>query len=392
MNRFREVLQNHHQYARDWRAKTGGKVIGYFCPYLPEEIVYAAGVLPVRLLAEHEPDDVSDRYMFDTCRVSKDLLNQVMKGRYDYLDGAINQEGCQWLRHVYASWQLHKPSSYTHYIFFPDYIDGWRAKTLLRNELEFFKKSLEGWTGKTITDQALDNAIEIYDTNRRLLRQLYELRRANTPLIWGTEAMEMVLAGQVMDKAEHNRLLTEALKDVWGRKNVEKPKVRLMLVGSDTHDTALEELVDSLGGTFVIDEVCNGSSYFWNETVHQPDRLMAISMRYLDKPNCPIKDIYYAHRPERIASLVEDYNVQGIIIAKQKSCHPHGTDNPLIWKMLRDRVIPFLYFESDMVSSGGENRTRIEAFMESLVPEHVQVEAGVGAGMSGTDMMGSDEG
>ena len=35
---------------RDWKAK-GKKVVGFFCPYVPEEILYAADILPFRLRA-----------------------------------------------------------------------------------------------------------------------------------------------------------------------------------------------------------------------------------------------------------------------------------------------------------------------------------------------------
>ncbi|MBI4296887.1 MAG: benzoyl-CoA reductase, partial [Chloroflexi bacterium] len=57
MDNFRKAVENRHQYAKDWKKKTGGKVVGYFEPYVAEEFLYAAGVLPVRLIAEHEPDE-----------------------------------------------------------------------------------------------------------------------------------------------------------------------------------------------------------------------------------------------------------------------------------------------------------------------------------------------
>ena len=52
-----EWERNRHEYAQDWQKRTGGKVMGYFCTYVPEEILYAAGVLPVRILGSHEPQD-----------------------------------------------------------------------------------------------------------------------------------------------------------------------------------------------------------------------------------------------------------------------------------------------------------------------------------------------
>lgn len=61
---FQEWYENRHEYAKYWKDKTGGKVLGYFCTYVPEEICYAAGVLPVRILGSHEPQDVTEPHIF----------------------------------------------------------------------------------------------------------------------------------------------------------------------------------------------------------------------------------------------------------------------------------------------------------------------------------------
>lgn len=125
MERFRELLNNQHQYAKDWKARTGGKVMGYLCLYLPEELPYAAGVLPVRLLARYEPEDASDRYLpTGACPPSRNILLHLMKGSYDYLAGVGCGEGCQWLRHTYSSWELHGNTPYMHHIYVPIYPQG----------------------------------------------------------------------------------------------------------------------------------------------------------------------------------------------------------------------------------------------------------------------------
>ena len=46
---FREQFEHRHDYAKDWQKRIGGKVMGYFCTYAPEEIIYAAGMLPYSL-------------------------------------------------------------------------------------------------------------------------------------------------------------------------------------------------------------------------------------------------------------------------------------------------------------------------------------------------------
>ena len=181
--------------------------------------------------------------------------------------------------------------------------------------------------------------------------------------------MEMVLASQVMDKAEQNELLQEVIAKLPKRKPVKTNGVRLMLLGSPTSDAGLEKLVESLGANVVIDELCTGSGYFWNEVIPQPDRLMAIALRYLGRPHCALKDNNWRRRPAHIYQLFEDYHAQGVIIAKQIYCHPHGTDNPHIWTILRERNIPFHYMERDTMPM--KKPTRLEAFINMLKPELV---------------------
>ncbi len=367
MEQFREILKNHHQYAKDWKKKTGGKVLGYYEPYMPEEVAYAAGILPIRLLSEHEPDDITDRFMYGQCACTRDLLNLFAKGRFDYVDGHAYAEACQWMRGAFQTCEEYMPkNAYSQYGYTPDDVDGARSKDLLRAEVESFKKSLGKWTGNKINNRALDHAINVYNTNRRLLHQVYEMRRLDNPVVSGTEAMEMVLSSQVMDKEDHNRLLRDAIKELRGRKKVNNNGVRLMLVGSPTSDVSLEKLIESIGGTVVIDELCTGAGYFWNEVIPLEDRLMAISLRYLGKPHCALKDNNWRRRPAFIHQLFEDFNAKGVIISKEIYCHPHGTDNPELWKQFREHYMPFHFLERDTTLPERETKVRLEAFINML--------------------------
>jgi benzoyl-CoA reductase/2-hydroxyglutaryl-CoA dehydratase subunit BcrC/BadD/HgdB len=246
------------------------------------------------------------------------------------------------------------------------------SKTLLRSELEVLKQKFEEWTGNKITDESLDNAIAVYNENRRLLREVNVLRRTFNVPILGSEAMNLLLADQVMDKAEMNGILIKFLKELEGR--VPYPdKIRLMLVGSETWNADLETLIENLGANVVIDELDNGSAYWWNDVVYQQDRLMSIGLRYLGRPHSALKDNNWRRRPQHIHNLIEDYGVDGVIIAKQIYCHPHGTDNYAVWKALRERYIPYHFLERDMSVPQDETRQRIEAFLNMLRPGLVRL-------------------
>lgn len=364
---FKALVENRHNYARAWKERTGGKVLGWYEPYFPEEVAYAAGVLPVRILARHEPDDVSDKWIYASCYPVRDMVNQFLKGRYDYVDGLVNVEGCQWMYNAFEVAVNNNAKLFNHYLFLPDYTDAPTSKDVLRSELKVFKDRMEEWTGKTVTDADLDYAIEVYNKNRLLLRQICELRRAQRPVIHGAEMMNIVLADQVMDKAEMNEILEKFIPELEEREPG-KDRIRLMLIGSETFDTRLEEMVEELGADIVIDELDNGTGYYWNNIIPQKDRLMAIALRYLGRPHNPIKDNNWRRRPQHIFELSEDYSVDGAIIAKQIYCHLHGTDNYAVWKLLRERYIPYHFFERDTTLPEEETKLRLEAFLNMLRP------------------------
>ena len=367
MQNFSQLFENRHEYAKEWKKRTGGKVLGFFDTYFPEELAYAAGILPVRIMAKHYADDTTDRLMYGNCYVTRDMFNQFNLGYYDYVDGLVSIESCQWWYNAFDTTMQMFPNLWSYYLFTPDYPDANRSKDVMRSELALMKGKLEEWTGKAISDADLDNAIEVYNTNRRLLRRIYELRRFNNPVILGSEAMEIMLACQVMDKAEANKMLEELIPKLEDREPYED-RVRFILIGSETYDAELEKLIEGLGGNVVIDELDNGSAYIWNEVIPMKDRLMAIGLRYMSKPHSALKDNVWRRRPEHIFELSEDFQVDAAIIAKQIYCHPHGTDMYAVWKLLRERSIPYHTFERDTTLPYEETRMGIEALINMVKP------------------------
>jgi benzoyl-CoA reductase subunit C len=370
LEKFQEWQQNRHEYARDWKAKTGGKVIGYFCTYAPEEIIYAAGILPVRILGSHEPEDVSLPHIFGMfCPFCRDVLAQGLKGRYDYLDGIVSPHTCMHINQAFESWSMHVPVSGSFFVGVPSKVESPRARPYLAGELGRFKKSLEEWSGKTITNEELDRAIEVYNTNRRLMKQIYELRRGERPPLTGSDAMQMTISSQLTDKEEHNRVLAEVLEGLSRGVDGQEPGARLMILGSEDDDIEFLKMVESLDATFVIDDHCTGTRYFWNEVIPEEDRLAAIAARYLDRPPCPVKDWTERRRFKHILKLAQDYNVQGVIVMQQKFCDPHEVDIPPLQAYLEENGFPTYFLEFDVTVPLGQFRTRVEAFLETLGAE-----------------------
>jgi len=372
MDTFSQWYDARHEYAKRWKERTGGKVLGYFCTYFPEEILYAADVLPVRILGSHEPQDVTEPHIFGMyCPFCRDCLAQGLKGRYDYLDGIGIAQSCLHIRQAYTSWNLHIPIDFSYYLPMPNNVQSQHAVEYLRAELEQFKEAVEEWTGRTITDDDLRRGIEIMDTNRRLMNEVYELRKRPAPPITGTDAMHMVVSGQMVDKRDHSAELEMLLPRLRDHVPDRPTGERLIIIGSEDDDREFLDMVESLGATFVVDDHCTGSRYFWNEVGDAgDDPLTAIARRYVERPACPSKDWPARNRMPHLVNLARDWGAQGAILIQQKFCDPHELDIPATKKVLKEELgIPSLFLEFDVTVPIGQFKIRAEAFLETLREE-----------------------
>ncbi len=101
-------------------------------------------------------------------------------------------QSCLHVRQAYTSWDLHIPTEFSYYLPMPHHVQSRHAVPFTRAEFEVFKAKLEEWTGKEISDDELKRGIEVVNRDRRLMKQVYELRKKDEVPLTGLEAMHMV--------------------------------------------------------------------------------------------------------------------------------------------------------------------------------------------------------
>jgi len=371
-DKFFDWYHNRHDYARQWLDKNDGEVVGCFCSYVPEELLYANGHLPMRMLGSHEPQDVTEPHIFGMfCPFCRDVLAQGLKGRYDYMKGIVLAQSCLHLRQSFTSWRNHVPVDFAHYIYMPNKVQTEHARPYYAGELEKFKTALEEWSGRGITDESLRDAAELYDESRRLMHQVYDLRKKPNPAVTGLEAMVMVASSFMVDKKDHNAELKRILPQLESRGYERETGARLMIVGSEDDDTEFVKMVESVGATIVTDDHCTGSRYFWNTTEYTGDIMSDIGNRYIDRPACPTKDWEERRRFDHILQLAKDFNVDGVILIQQKFCDPHECDMPPLRTFLEEHGFKSLSLEFDVTVPLGPMRIRVEAFLEMVGEEEL---------------------
>jgi benzoyl-CoA reductase subunit C len=367
---FQEWQENRHNYAKEWKKNTGGQVMGYYCSYVPEEILYAAHILPVRLPVSHEPRNLTEPHPSGmSCPLCQEGLSQGLQDRYDTLDGIMVSPTYLPRPRAFTGGPLYIPVPFC--CSPPPHQDqSPRAYPFLPAELAEFKKSIEEWTNKKITDADLDRGLEILDESRFLMGQAFETRKKDNPPLTGLEAIYLRVSSQWIDKPEHNRVLKDVLEKELPTRDLKLgDRIRLMILGSEDDDTEFVKLVESLDAQIVIEDHCTGTRYFWNAVVPADDRLAAIAARYVDCPPCPTRNWPQRRRLDHVLNLAKDWKVQGGIIFRRKFCDPQELDGPTLRQALEGIGVPSLSLEPDVTVPVSQFKIRVEAFLETLRPE-----------------------
>ncbi len=358
---------------QEWKDQ-GKKVIGWICTYVPEEIIHAAGFLPVRLTGDVEElplGEATSHLYHTTCTPMRTCFQLALDGKYGFLDGFAHGSACDQSRRLFDMWCHFTPTPFAHSLHVPGRLTE-KAETLYRKEVVKFKEHVEEFFGVKITTDALRNSIAIYDETRRLLRQLYDLGKLDSPPVTGAEHIEILNAAVRMPKEQFNPLLRKLLQEARERAGSSAPTtegtVRLMMNGAMLNNPQLVELVEELGGRVVVDEHCTTIHYFWDlvDLQDSQDPIEALSRRYFFHWPCA-RMHEREDRFERVMSLVKEYRVQGVISDIIRYCATYAFDQPALKDELESKGIPLLQLDIEYgVGKSGQIKTRVQAFLEMI--------------------------
>ena len=356
-----------NQSVKVWKEQ-GKKVIGFMCSYVPEEIIYAAGMLPYRVRATGCTRTTrSDALMSNfSCSFARSCLEFALDGTYNFLDGLIGLDSCAQIHRLYDNWRFKARLPFMYLLNLP-HKNSDSAIAWYRGEIAAFKQSMEKAFGVTVTDENLVSAIEVYNETRMLLRKVYELRKSENPPITGFQNQGLVLAAMSMPREQYNGLLRASLKEISSKEPIRNSRARLMVVGSALDDPEFIKIIEDQGGLVVTDALCFGSRYFWEPTETDGDPLISLSRSYLSRPKCPRMMNQHVSLFEFIVDMVQRFKVDGIIFQKMQFCNLWGGESLFLERKLKESKIPFLSIEREhIVTNAAQIATRVEAFIEMI--------------------------
>jgi len=334
------------------------------CTYVPEEIIHAAGAVPVRLFPDTGHDALADAHLPSyACGVARGCLTRLLSGEVDFLAGVVLGHTCDAMLCLADIAALARPDLCIYSVGYPTVLDSPGSHTYLVAELQRFVGRISEQLASEISLQRLNRSIRIYNRNRNLLGRL----RAFRHLLSATEYLEVMNAGLLMPKEDHNALLERLLDELWRVDRSEKHSgPRLLISGSLLSDSTVLELIEELGGSVVGDDLCNGTRYFDTLVSKGDDPIGALADRYLRRAPCPCKHDSHRSRSEWILDRIKRSGADGVLFVIEKFCDPHAFDYPYLAQVLEKRGVPSMILEVEQATAWGQLRTRIQAFLERL--------------------------
>ncbi len=361
---------------KEW-VKSGKKVLGYTCSFMPPEIYHAVDILPYRMRGiETESMEFGDSYYGPfACSFPKCLLQLIGEGKYNFLDGAVITSGCDSMRRLDENWRVAGEEhgqitpDFFHYFDVP-YKTASFSMDWFVEEIRKLIKATETHFNVSITEDKIKKSIEIYNEGRRLLAELEQYRTGDKVIISGADAYAVTVASTVLPRDLFNQELKKLLTSLKKKKKslLSEEGKRIMISGSLCDDRALIDLVEEDGSMVVSENICFGIRSAADQVSLDGDPLVALSKRYMNDSVCPRFMLSYKTRLAYLKEKAKNANVDAIIFENIRFCDIHGSENGLLEQEFDDLGIPAMRLEREhgQMSDIGRMRMRIEAFLEKI--------------------------
>jgi len=354
----------------------GAKVVGTLgLGYIPEELIYACGAVPQRLIKGGERQAVDEAHAYCHTAFStfhKAQIGYLLGGKeplYNSLDYLVVEAG-DWFSelagmHVYAEKRMP-----TTWLGIPGNVDFSGALQYFIRSLEKLRATLEELTGKKLSDEKLKEYILLYNEMRSLLRSISHLRKTPSPPISGLDFIKLNHASFYCEPHAYVdvlRSIYNEMKDTVGVYTAGTPRIAIFGCPIAEGDYVLPRLIEDAGGAIVAEELCGGIRHFESNTVLNGNLMESLAARYYPPyPRDPWKYPWGEDLPALYTRIIEDYNVKGVIWYQLMYMEAFAYLGHIVGKRLKKLGIPMMTLQSEYDLEGRmeANRTRVETFVE----------------------------
>jgi benzoyl-CoA reductase subunit C len=353
---------------RRWRDQ-GGKVVGHFQVYFPEEIAEAAGLLAFKVRgAPVEAMRAESRFGSYLCSILKTSLELALSGTVE-LDLFVSHPICDAARNLAAVWGRNVPYP-CEILYLPQNANSRHAATYLRDEYSRLQRTLETITGRRVETEDLQQSIAVFNENRALIRRLYAIKRETPWRLAIDEAYILIALGGLIPRQEHNDLLRALLPQIEARAARQQDKIRVVFEGGFCEQPPLD-LLRSIGQTCYVvdDDLLIGLRWILDDVPVDGDPLLNLATAYLESSSySPVQHDLRKPKEKMLLERIRGAGASAAILSAAKMCEPGLEDQVGYANALDEAGLPYFITEfEERMTSFDQLQMQLETFVENIL-------------------------
>ena len=375
LERFAELSKDPLKTAK--QESEGKGVIAVSGMYMPEEMIHAAGFMPMVLLEQNGPVAAANAHVQAVmCGYVRSLMDQAIEKELSFTKAVFIKDCCHELRMI-GDLVRHTQADKVNveFFFFPVTIKAEASQKFIAAEMDNIKLKVEKYLGRKICNEALSESIRVFNRFRKAMQELYDIRRSAPGCISEIALRDVVRASMSMPKEKATAMvleLNEALREDLKSGAIKAKKgPKLIVSGSlcESLEPAVIKAVENAGGVIADDDLYVGGRYFNTLVDEGGDPMAALTKAYIYRngPCCTQTDPD-KRNGDYLKTLAENAGAKGIITVVIKFCEAHYFGNLADMNDLKANFSGKVYsvFTDHDTDAEGQIATRIQSFIENL--------------------------
>jgi benzoyl-CoA reductase subunit C len=337
---------------REWKARTGGRAIGYMPIYVPCELLHAQGVLPVGLMGARDDLEIikgDAYYQSYICHIPRSTIELGLNGSLDCLDGVLFPAICDVLRNLSGMWQMLFPGKLVRYLDVPQNFDAGIGGRFYRQQLEELSAALVSIGATPLRDEALSRSIGVYNELRRRVRDLYALRQ-RAPWKVPTSELYLMLRASLVIPVEDAIAMMALYRVLAEEADDRRPldQARVLVTGSfcEQPPIGLIRTLERSGCYIVDDDLVQIHRFIESDIVADGDPLASLVHAFLtDATASPTRYIDTHAKGSHLLRRIRSSGAEGVVFCAPSFCDPALLDQPMMTAAVDRERIPWTSFK-----------------------------------------------
>lgn len=368
------ITDTKFQVVRNIKENKRFKAVGYFPVYMPQELIFANGILPVGLNGAGNSIEITtaDAYFGSfICSIVKSTMELTLNNSLDVFDGLFFSGICDSARNLSFVIKRHLPNKQIHFFHFPHSSSSDNAIYFLEKEYKRMNEILQDIAGKNTTIENINRAISTYNTIRKLLTELYKLR-INKPLQCSTQDVYLLTRlGNFILPDDYIHILTQSLPQIEEKKPKKLHQIKIVVEGAFCEQPPLDllKIFDDIGFHLLDDDFIIGNRIFEQEVKITNNPFYTLAENYVKHTvNLSVKHQDKATKAELFAQKLSRLKPEAVIFLYAKFCEPGLFDYVIYKEICKNMNIPSLFIEfEEKMFNFDRIQLELEAFAESIL-------------------------